>query len=752
MKSFFDALLQRDGFNPMEVEDTWSLRLLVFLTVSMAIGATALVSESGFVLPLVMIAATGFGSWVSWVRRRAKNWWIKLILALLMLLALANFLIEIGGNPYDARVPLANLLIWLQVLHSYDLPKRKDIFYSLWVGLVLMSTAATLSREVSFGIFLMGFVVLGLMSLFFSHLSSQHVRKVPTGFWGRLFLPTAALSLLVTIVSFVFIPRSEGMRFQMMPMSAQIRNLPLFNGEIKNRSSDQRQAANLTGGENGERKAFDPYAYYGFSTQLDLNYRGRLSDDVVMRVRSSRPSYWRGMGFDKYTGQRWEMTYPYELKRVNTYRPPMYVRETRDLKRNIVPREQVTQTFYIERDQSNLIFKATYAEFLYFPTDYILRDVYGGLRSPIELLQGTTYSVVSEMPMFEPEKIRRLTWQDVAADPQDPMYYQLPDKLPARIETLTREIIAKSSNPYDAVLALETYLKQNFPYDLDIPEFPAKVDTVDYFLFQQKAGYCEHFASSLAVMGRILGLPTRLATGYTSGAYNPLTGYFDVRSSDAHGWVEVYFPHHGWVPFDPTPGYLAPLAEPSVYENGGSKEFANYLMRLLPQNWRMHLQQVLQKSLNGMVWAFNGLVGVVALVGPGRLAIFIFVAIGGVLSFVALRRWRKPRSTEAAWVSAYTLQPGKARFVRDYLNLLEILQQRLELPPIPGETPQELLQRLAEVEGWDMPAALGELQAIYYRTRYSMAPLTEAEAQLVHTALAELRTTVPKPKPVPSRV
>ena len=72
-----------------------------------------------------------------------------------MLLALVNFLSDIYKNPYDARVPLAYLLIWLQVLHSFDLPRRKDLFYSLWVALILISVAATISRDVFFGIYLL---------------------------------------------------------------------------------------------------------------------------------------------------------------------------------------------------------------------------------------------------------------------------------------------------------------------------------------------------------------------------------------------------------------------------------------------------------------------------------------------------------------------------------------------------------------------------------------------------------------------
>ena len=127
-------LLQHDGYRPAEVEDSFVLRLLSFLTVTVAIAATIQSTESSPGLGIAAVLLSGLGFWISWHRRRAKNWWIKIILALSMLAALANFFYGIQENPYDARVPLAHLLIWLQTLHSYDLPRRKDVFYSLWVG------------------------------------------------------------------------------------------------------------------------------------------------------------------------------------------------------------------------------------------------------------------------------------------------------------------------------------------------------------------------------------------------------------------------------------------------------------------------------------------------------------------------------------------------------------------------------------------------------------------------------------------
>jgi hypothetical protein len=98
-------------------------------------------------------------------------------------------------------------------------------------------------------------------------------------------------------------------------------------------------------------------------------------------------------------------------------------------------------------------------------------------------------------------------------------------------------------------------------YTTDIPPLPRGADTVDEFLFGNRQGYCEQISTSLAVMLRTLGVPTREATGYVPGPYNPITDLYDVQAKDAHAWVQVWFPGFGWQSFDPT-AYV-PDANPS---------------------------------------------------------------------------------------------------------------------------------------------------------------------------------------------
>jgi protein-glutamine gamma-glutamyltransferase len=115
---------------------------------------------------------------------------------------------------------------------------------------------------------------------------------------------------------------------------------------------------------------------------------------------------------------------------------------------------------------------------------------------------------------------------------------------------LARRLTATAPTTYDAVKAIETHLQSSYGYAENVPADPMPVRA---FLFEHRAGYCERFAGAMALMLRMLGIPARVAAGFTPGSPDGPDRYL-VRDLDAHSWVEVYFTGIGWVPFDPTPG------------------------------------------------------------------------------------------------------------------------------------------------------------------------------------------------------
>jgi protein-glutamine gamma-glutamyltransferase len=135
-------------------------------------------------------------------------------------------------------------------------------------------------------------------------------------------------------------------------------------------------------------------------------------------------------------------------------------------------------------------------------------------------------------------------------------YLKLPP-LDIRISKLAEKITAAAPSNYDKSVALEQYLSTHFGYTLELPRSLPQ-DPLANFLFERKRGHCEYFASSMAVMLRSVGVPSRIVTGFRGGEFNDLTGQYVVRASDAHSWVEAYFPGSGWVSFDPTPAASVP--------------------------------------------------------------------------------------------------------------------------------------------------------------------------------------------------
>lgn len=133
-------------------------------------------------------------------------------------------------------------------------------------------------------------------------------------------------------------------------------------------------------------------------------------------------------------------------------------------------------------------------------------------------------------------------------------YTQVPENLPNRVKELAREITKDKNTNYDKLKAIELYLLE-YSYSYTPGRVPENYDFVDYFLFENKKGYCTSFATSMAVLGRCIGIPTRYVEGFVVDYSDRTQGGFLVRNSNAHAWVEAYFEGVGWIPFEPTPGH-----------------------------------------------------------------------------------------------------------------------------------------------------------------------------------------------------
>ncbi len=134
---------------------------------------------------------------------------------------------------------------------------------------------------------------------------------------------------------------------------------------------------------------------------------------------------------------------------------------------------------------------------------------------------------------------------------------QLPKGLDPRIAALAKHLTANAPTMYDKVVAVESYLRNNFTYDVNI-NLPPGQEAVSWFLFNSGyKGYCNYFASAMAIMLRTLGIPARISVGYPNGKYDTKARKYVIDGSDAHAWTQVFFAGYGWINFEPSAGFHA---------------------------------------------------------------------------------------------------------------------------------------------------------------------------------------------------
>ncbi len=150
-------------------------------------------------------------------------------------------------------------------------------------------------------------------------------------------------------------------------------------------------------------------------------------------------------------------------------------------------------------------------------------------------------------------------------------YTQLPKSLDPNIAALARQITANAPTMYDKAVALETFLHTNFVYSVDV-HLPDNQEPVSWFLFHSDhRGFCNYFATTMAVMARSLGIPARVVVGYTNGKFDPKTHQRTVYGTDAHSWTQVYFAGYGWINFEPSAGFSSfARPNPGQYQIDGS--------------------------------------------------------------------------------------------------------------------------------------------------------------------------------------
>lgn len=459
------------------------------------------------------------------------------------------------------------------------------------------------------------------------------------------------------------------------------------------------------------------------------------SEVVVMKVQADYPGYWRGTSFDRYVGHGWQNTLSLESTLFPDESDNQQVGGgTTDFATNpytYSPRETllsqggksdkiVHQKITLQNGIFSQLYGASEISKIKINQRSLTTDLVGTLTLPTSVAN-YTYEVDSRVPNEDPDVLRKAS-TEYPADIKR-YYLQLPDDpiLKAKYQKTVDEVTAGKETAYDKVDALNQWVGQNAKYNLKAGAVPSNEDAVAYFLYQQREGYCDLFAASLAMLCRTAGIPARVASGFLTGDQNEETHEFIVRQRNKHQWTEVFFPNVGWVKFDST-------------------SFAEDISDRPTNNSNMN------NTLLGILFGHGWL-------PPLALCAFILM-LGYVLK---VEVWDKRRRSVALSSNSLGIPATNMAIVQAYETATSLLGRR-GLKRRPSETPTEFFQRaqarLAVSPSLHEPQAaqlvcdeLEQLTLLVVRFRYSRDMATAEEAQGAQIALHSLRTalkSVPK--------
>ena len=433
------------------------------------------------------------------------------------------------------------------MVHSFHVPARRDLLFSLAASAGLMAVAGAQAIDLQFGLFVVawaGFGLWGLTELWMS--SSGGGRMSTTGSLCALTaMCTAAAAVFLVLPAPVVASRAS------FVSQAGLGGAVGVPGALAGDAGTPAQLSRAASADAPIRVG----GYLGFAGSLDTALRGKLAGTLVMQVRAQRPSYWVGETFDTWQGQSWtESQTPSEA--ITGGSPFVIPVSTGD----VALGQSDLQTFYVAGSTADLVFHAGSADELWFPTSRVFDSHDGTVVSPIGLGSGSIYTVESQVSVPTPAQLADDQSPESLAPEAVGRFEQLPYPYP-RASALARAVTAGDTTTYAKVQSLIGWIGRHTHYSLDIPPLAGGADTVNEFLFGNRVGFCEQISTSLAVMLRSLGIPAREAVGYVPGGYDPITDLWQIHADDAHAWVQVWFPGYGWQNFDPTA--VVPLANPS---------------------------------------------------------------------------------------------------------------------------------------------------------------------------------------------
>jgi hypothetical protein len=487
----------------------------------------------------------------------------------------------------------------------------------------------------------------------------------------------------------------------------------------------------------------------GFSDRVDLGTIGSVKQDpqIVMRVElPDQPAgekdrlYLRGLAYDQYNGRSWSHSGT-RRRSLSLMADGTFLARPAGSRLPDSQSAPIRQDILLETLDTAVLFASPFAELVSGEFLTVQADVMGGLHLPSPPSSRIRYSVTSQVPQLVadeltaaildyPDSIRSQYLQVIVGSQQ--------------VEDLAHRVSQQATTPFGKTLAIQKHLLENYRYSLE-GDTATLSHPLEEFLFTRKTGYCEHYATAMVVMLRTVGIPARLVTGFLATEWNAYGGYFTVRQRDAHAWVEVYFPHSGWITMDPTPSVSAAVAtsrwEP-LSQLGESIRlqwdllFVRYSAK--DQLAVVHgvregsdaLRERVSRGVSSLSapisQALSRMTHVARTFQPGMLGLVTGMIVVGLALLLLMLRDRI-----GLWATTHlrTAHPQLV-IVQLYTRMLRTVERHGVSKP-PAATASEFA-RLVEQEWKAAGPMVADVTALYHQGRFSRTPLTPGE--LSHAA------------------
>ena len=543
---------QLDRFHELALLGMWSSGVAALAFSTLTLDIFLLVAILGILLRFVLT-----------IRGTTLNLTPALVDVLTILYA-ALYPYDLVYGSKDFVLATIHLVLSLGTLRFISAKSDRDLFFVKILSFMAILAAALVSANLSFLIFLGISVIFTVATFASSEIRRASLRpnvqnaELDPRFSRTLRNHTLGATftiLLCALLIFFILPRTARAAIsRFIPNGMRITG---FSNEVRlGAIGELQQRRNLV-----------------FHAKLDESADGLSIDGARLK--------WRGAALAHFDGKRW-----FNRNR----KAEVLMLEHGLLRLGMQGRtNSAGQRFHYEVQlagiSSDALFLAGYSEFLRVPTSFVYRVNGNNFRLPSPTWEHLRY----EADTF----LDALGGDGSGLDEEQRMEHLEVPGADRRVMQLAQEIAAPGKSPIEQAKLIEQWLRKTFPYSLELPKVES-ADPIANFLFERKKGHCEYFASSMAVMLRLNGIPSRIVTGFQGGEWNPVSGWYQIRSSDAHSWVEAWFPLKGWVVFDPTP------SSPALPKNALWLRATQYLdaAELFWQDWVMNFDSDRQGNLS----------------------------------------------------------------------------------------------------------------------------------------------------------